>query len=107
MHKLGIHARAGGGEGLKHRRSFEREVGEHAGGRVRCLPPRLSAFHHQDGDAALAQRDREREPNDPAADDDHVPGLHQNIVVELKAALVLRTATTVVGKRALGSTDRP
>ena len=42
--------------------------------------PRLSAFHYQDGDTALAQRDREREPNDPAADDDDVPGLHLGIV---------------------------
>jgi hypothetical protein len=65
---------------LKGKRSFEREVGQHAGGRVRCLPSRLSAFDYQDGDAPLAQRDRQRESNDPAADDDHVPGLHLGIV---------------------------
>jgi hypothetical protein len=67
---------------LKCRRSLKREVGEHAGGRVRCLPPRLPAFHYQNGDAAFAQRDRERESNDPAANDDDVPGLHLGIVKE-------------------------
>ena len=82
MHELGIHPRTCGREGLKRRRSLKREVGEHAGGRVRCLPARLSAFHYQDGDAAFAQRDRERESNDPAADDDDVPGLHVRIVEE-------------------------
>ena len=58
VHKLGVHARARGREGLKHRRHFEREVGQHSRGGMGCFATGLSAFHDEDSGAALAQRDR-------------------------------------------------
>ena len=81
MHELGIHARARGGERLKHAAAV-------SSGKSASMPaaawdaslPRLSAFHDQNGGATLAQRDREREPDDSAADDDDVPRLHVLIV---------------------------
>ncbi len=80
VNELGIHASAGGGQGLKGCRSFQGEVGQHAGGGMRGFLSGFSAFHDQDGGAALPQRDREREPDNSAADDDDVPAFHRSIV---------------------------
>jgi len=44
------------------------------------LPAGLSAFDDQDGRTALAHRDRKREPDDAAADDDDIPCPHDSIV---------------------------
>jgi hypothetical protein len=82
MNELRIHASAGAGERLKDPRSLEGKIGKHTGGGVRCFPPRLSTFHQEDSGASLPQRDRHAESDDPASDDDDVPGFHFVIVKE-------------------------
>ena len=67
---------------------------------MRGLAARLSALYDQNFRAAFAQCNREREPNDPATDDDNVPSFHMGIVKDWTAALacatqsLLRNSTT-------------
>lgn len=83
MHEFGIHPRAGAGQILQYRRSFEGTIDQHSSGRVRGFAPRFSALDHQNGSAALPQGNRQGKPNDAAADDDYIPSLHCRIVKEL------------------------
>src|SRR2546422_516688 len=100
VHELGIHAGASGSQRLQRGWSFWRTVGQHAGSGVRRFAARFSALYDQNFRAAFAQRNREREPNDPATDDDDVPSFHMAIVKDWTDALacaaqsLLRNSTT-------------
>lgn len=82
LRKLGIHAGAGGGEGLESGSSFYAALHQHAAGGVGSLAARLSALDDENAGAAPAQGQGEREPYDAASDDDYVPNLHLGIVKE-------------------------
>ena len=84
MSEFRIHAGAGGGEWLEWGGGFERAIDQHASGGVGGFVARFSALDDQDGGAAFAQGDSEREADDAAADDDDVPGFHG---ASLKSAL--------------------
>ena len=80
--EFGIQAGASGGQRLKDPGRLEGTVDEHSSCSVGGFAAGLSALDDQDGGAALPQRDREREADDPSADDDYVPSLHVGIVKE-------------------------
>src|ERR1700678_383488 len=73
--ELGIHARAGCGQGLQGGGGFEQAIDQHAAGGVRCFAAGLAALDHEDARAFSLERDQKRESDDAAADDDYVPGL--------------------------------
>jgi len=79
-----VHAGAGGGQWLESGGGLERGVDQHASGSVGGFVAWLSALDDQDGGAAFAQGDGEREADDASADDDDVPGFHG---ASLKSAL--------------------
>src|SRR5437667_1146989 len=76
VNKFGIHPRACRRQRLQKRRSLQTALNEHSRSRVRSLAARLSTLHHQNPRSTLAQRNRQREPDDPATNDDDVPGFH-------------------------------
>ncbi len=80
--ELGIHAGASGSQRLQRGWSFWRAVGQHASSGVRRFAPWFSSLYDQNFGTAFAQCDREREPYDPATDDDDVPSFHMGIVKE-------------------------
>jgi hypothetical protein len=57
-------------------------MGYPASGYMRGLATGFFAFDNQNIRAALAKRDRQRQSDDAAADDDYVPGLHTGILEE-------------------------
>src|SRR5579862_2267548 len=77
VNELRIHLGAGGGEGLQ---DTESVVAEHSSGCVGGLAAGLATFDHEHGCALLAKVACESEPDDAAADDEDVPGLHSGIV---------------------------
>jgi hypothetical protein len=71
---------AGAGQGLEGRLRFEGTVDQHTAGGVGGFTARLSAFDDQDGGAAFADCNGEREADDAAADNDYIPSLHLGIL---------------------------
>ncbi len=82
MHELGIEPRTLLCERLQNKRNFRPRPHQHPGRRIRSLAPRFSPLDNQNPQPLLAKRNGQREPNDPRANDDDVPGLHRGIVME-------------------------
>lgn len=82
--KLGVQACARARERLEYLRSFGAAIDEHPAGSVRSLASGLSALDHQHLRSTLAQRNRQREADNAAADNDDVPTLHHCIVKETR-----------------------
>ena len=79
-------------EGLQRAGNFVSRSRQHSRRGMRRLASRLAALHNQDPKPVFAQRDRERQPDDSAADDDRVPGFHDRIVkdsIDYRASRVL------------------
>ena len=81
-HKLGIHVCAGRDHSSQRRRIVRIAVGDHASRCVRSFARRLTLFDDEHAGAVTPQAPRQRESNDPSADDHNVPCLHNLIVVE-------------------------
>ena len=75
-----IHSGAGTGDGLERGGGFKGASDQHSTGSVRGFATGFSALDDQNGGAAPAQGDREREADDAASDDEDIPSLHVGIV---------------------------
>jgi hypothetical protein len=63
---------------------FQRTIGDHAAGGVGGFASGFALFQQQDFRALLTEFASERKADDPSADYDYVPSLHQNILEEGK-----------------------
>src|SRR5208282_4788557 len=80
--ELRVQACAGCGQRLQGREGFERAIDQHAAGGMRRFTSRLAALDDQNTGAFSSELYRQREPDDAAANNDHVPVLHLRIVKE-------------------------
>ena len=88
--ELGIHPRTSRRQSLQRGRSFLWMVDQHSRSCVGSLAARFSPLHDQNADAALVELDRKRDPDNPAADDDYIPALHQHIVKDRDESIAKR-----------------
>lgn len=82
LRKLGIHAGARGRKRLQGSGSFDGTIDQHPARGIGGLTARLSALNDENGCAAPAQREGEREADDASADNDYIPSFHLGIVKE-------------------------
>ena len=82
MNEFRIHPCTGRSQWLKCGRGFDDAIDQHAASGMRGFSPRFATVYDQHRRAFLAEFDREREPDDAAPDNDHVPTLHPRIVEE-------------------------
>src|SRR5258708_29991432 len=80
MSKLRIHGSACRRQYLQSDRRLKTAIHQHAARGPRSLMARFAAFHHENTCPFLSKSNRQRQPDDSAADHDHIAGLHSSIV---------------------------
>lgn len=90
--ELGIQARAGCGQRLQSGERFGRAIDQHAASGVRRFAAGLAPLDYNDTRAFAPELNRQREPNNAAADYDYIPIPHLRIVEE-SVTFVTRVVT--------------